>query len=148
MGNLSIGLSNTCEIPKCNNPSGNLSSDWLKSHPVYNFIKPFGKSSEKPSGHSSRWQDEKPSSDMPPRRKKKPASFSDGGSSEHRSRRGEANTDAKPFHAKPKSHKPSSRPHAKSGMKAGGKSGANFANKSGAKPGNKSGGSATLKRKR
>ena len=110
--------------------------------------KPFGKSSEKPSGHSSRWQDEKPSSDMPPRRKKKLASFSDGGSSEHRSRRGEANTDAKPFHAKPKSHKPSSRPHAKSGMKAGGKSGANFANKSGAKPGNKSGGSATLKRKR
>jgi ATP-dependent RNA helicase RhlE len=110
--------------------------------------KPFGKSSENPSGHSSRWQDEKPSSDMPTRRKKKPASFSDGGSSEHRSRRGEAKPDAKPFHAKPKSHKPSSRPHAKSGMKAGGKSGGNFANKSGAKSGNKSGGSATLKRKR
>jgi len=114
--------------------------------------KPFGKSSEKPSGHSSRWQDEKPSSDMPPRRNKKPASFSDVGSSDHRSKRGEAQPSAKPFHAKPKSHKSPSRPHAKSGMKAGGKSGGNFANKSGAesgtKSGYKSGGSATLKRKR
>lgn len=130
------------------------------------FDKPARKSSDKwadkPSG---KWRD-KADSEMPPRRKKKPAPAASGKSYDKpyakKPKPSHANADdkafdSKPFHAKPKSSKPhaksGSKPYAKSAAKSGAKfngkphakSGSNSHAKSG--KGFKGGGSAPLKRK-